>query len=60
MIGGTHNNAVSGLAGLVEIDDPRVVDTFHTYEPRGLLRRVRRGGLGGPRKPTRVAILRGE
>lgn len=24
MIGGTHNNAVSGLAGLVEIDDPRV------------------------------------
>lgn len=33
MIGGTHNNAVSGLAGLVEIDDPRVVYTFHTYEP---------------------------
>lgn len=33
MIGGTHNNAVSGLAGLVEIDDPRIVYTFHTYEP---------------------------
>lgn len=33
MIGGTHNNAVSGLAGLVEIDDPNVVYTFHTYEP---------------------------
>jgi len=33
MIGGTHNNAVSGLEGLVEIDDPNVVYTFHTYEP---------------------------
>jgi aryl-phospho-beta-D-glucosidase BglC (GH1 family) len=33
MIGGTHNNAVSGLDGLIEIDDPRVVYTFHTYEP---------------------------
>lgn len=33
MIGGTHNNAVSGLDGLVEIDDPNVVYTFHTYEP---------------------------
>jgi hypothetical protein len=33
MIGGTNNNAVSGLEGLVEIDDPNVVYTFHTYEP---------------------------
>jgi len=33
MIGGTNNNAVSGLDGLVEIDDPNVVYTFHTYEP---------------------------
>lgn len=33
MIGGTHNNAVKGLAGLVEIDDPNIVYTFHTYEP---------------------------
>ncbi|MFN3866522.1 MAG: glycoside hydrolase family 5 protein, partial [Demequina sp.] len=33
MIGGTHNNAVAGLAGLVEIDDPNLVYTFHTYEP---------------------------
>jgi len=33
MIGGTDNNAVSGLAGLVEIDDPGIVYTFHTYEP---------------------------
>ncbi len=33
MIGGTHNNAVKGLAGLVEIDDPHIVYTFHTYEP---------------------------
>lgn len=33
MIGGTHNNAVSGLDGLIEIDDPRIVYTFHTYEP---------------------------
>ncbi len=33
MIGGTHNNAVSGLEGLVEIEDPRVIYTFHTYEP---------------------------
>lgn len=33
MIGGTNNNAVSGLAGLVEIDDPGIVYTFHTYEP---------------------------
>jgi hypothetical protein len=33
MIGGTHNNAVSGLEGLIEIDDPNVVYTFHTYDP---------------------------
>ncbi len=33
MIGGTNNNAVSGLEGLIEIDDPRIVYTFHTYEP---------------------------
>ena len=33
MIGGTHNNAVSGLQGLIEIDDPRIVYTFHTYDP---------------------------
>ena len=33
MIGGTHNNAVSGLDGLVVIDDPATVYTFHTYEP---------------------------
>jgi hypothetical protein len=33
MIGGTHNNAVSGLAGLVEIGGPGIVYTFHTYEP---------------------------
>jgi len=33
MIGGTHNNAVSGLDGLIEIDDPHVIYTFHTYEP---------------------------
>ncbi len=33
MIGGTHNNSVAGLAGLVEIDDPNLIYTFHTYEP---------------------------
>ena len=33
MIGGTHNNAVSGLDGLIEIDDPRIIYTFHTYDP---------------------------
>lgn len=33
MIGGTHNNAVSGLEGLVEIADPNLWYTFHTYEP---------------------------
>lgn len=33
MIGGTHNNAVKGLDGLVVIDDPHTIYTFHTYEP---------------------------
>jgi endoglucanase len=33
MIGGTHNNAVRGLDGLVVLDDPATVYTFHTYEP---------------------------
>lgn len=33
MIGGTHNNAVRGLEGLVVVDDPHTVYTFHTYEP---------------------------
>lgn len=33
MIGGTHNNSVSGLADLVEFDDPNIVYTFHFYDP---------------------------
>ncbi len=33
MIGGTHNNSVSGLTDLVELDDPNVVYTFHFYDP---------------------------
>lgn len=33
MVGGTHNNAVKGLDGLVVLDDPATVYTFHTYEP---------------------------
>jgi len=33
MIGGTHNNAVSGLDDLIVIDDPNVIYTFHFYEP---------------------------
>lgn len=33
MIGGNHNNAVRGLDGLVVIDDPHTIYTFHTYEP---------------------------
>lgn len=33
MIGGNHNNAVAGLTGLVEFDDPKIVYTFHFYEP---------------------------
>jgi hypothetical protein len=33
MIGGTHNNSVGGLKGLVEFDDPAIVYTFHTYDP---------------------------
>ena len=33
MIGGNHNNAVAGLKDLVVLDDPRVVYTFHYYEP---------------------------
>jgi endoglucanase len=33
MIGGTHNNGISGLEGLVVFDDPNVVYTFHSYDP---------------------------
>lgn len=33
MIGGTFNSAVRGLDGLVIVDDPNTVYTFHTYEP---------------------------
>ncbi len=33
MIGGTFNNAVKGLEGLVVIEDPHLIYTFHTYEP---------------------------
>lgn len=33
MIGGTHNNAVRGLEGLVVVEDPATIYTFHTYEP---------------------------
>lgn len=33
MIGGTHNNSVGGLEGIVEFDDPAIVYTFHTYDP---------------------------
>lgn len=33
MIGGTHYNSVGGLEGLIEIDDPNLWYTFHTYEP---------------------------
>lgn len=33
VVGGTHNNAVRGLDGLVVVEDPNMIFTFHTYEP---------------------------
>jgi len=33
MIGGTHNNGISGLDGLAVLDDPNVIYTFHCYDP---------------------------